>query len=144
MQFQVGEIFEGKVTGFTKFGAFVELPDRKSGMVHISEISTNYVKEISDHLKQNDIVKVKIIAIDERGRIDLSIRQTMENAPPRENNKPYVKKESEPVLETPKELSFDEMLNKFKQVSEEKKYDLKRSFEAKRGSSGKKGTTKRG
>ena len=56
MQLEVGSILEGKVTGITKFGAFVELPGNKTGMVHISEVASSYVKEISDHLSLNRCV----------------------------------------------------------------------------------------
>lgn len=60
MQVEIGEILEGKVTGITKFGAFVELPGGKTGMVHISEVSNSYVEDISQHLKEGDQVKVKV------------------------------------------------------------------------------------
>ena len=75
MQLEVGSVLEGKVTGITKFGAFVELPGGKTGMVHISEIATSYVKEISDHLSMNDTVKVKVIGVTPEGKISLSIRR---------------------------------------------------------------------
>ena len=58
MQLEVGAIVEGKVTGFTAFGAFVDLEGGKKGMVHISEVATEYVKEIKDHLKIGQTVKV--------------------------------------------------------------------------------------
>ena len=61
MQIEVGAILEGKVTSITKFGAFVELPENKTGMVHISEVSTGFVKEITDYLQENHIVKVMVI-----------------------------------------------------------------------------------
>lgn len=83
MELAVGEIVEGKVTGITKYGAFVSLPGGKSGMVHISEISYSYVNEVSDSLAVGQDVKVKIIAM-ENGRINLSIKQT-EPAPARAN-----------------------------------------------------------
>lgn len=68
MQFEVGSIVEGKVTGITKFGAFVDLGSGKSGMVHISEIASTYVKEIRDYLTENQTVNVKILSIGEDGR----------------------------------------------------------------------------
>jgi Predicted RNA binding protein (contains ribosomal protein S1 domain) len=52
MPLSVGEIVEGTVTGITNFGAFVELPDGKSGLVHISEVSHEYVEKVSDYLKK--------------------------------------------------------------------------------------------
>ena len=81
MQIEVGAILEGKVTSITKFGACVELPENKTGMVHISEVSTGFVKEITDYLQENQIVKVKVIEIDQNGRINLSIKKAMDPPP---------------------------------------------------------------
>ena len=75
MELGVGAIVDGKVTGITKFGAFVSLPEGRSGLVHISEIAYTYVNEVSDHLREGQEVKVKIIGIDQSNRINLSIRQ---------------------------------------------------------------------
>lgn len=75
MELGVGAIVDGKVTGITKFGAFVALPEGKSGLVHISEIAYSYVNEVSDHLHEGQEVKVKIIGIDQANRINLSIKQ---------------------------------------------------------------------
>ena len=75
MELGVGAIVDGKVTGITKFGAFVALPEGKSGLVHISEIAYSYVNEVSDHLHEGQEVKVKIIGIYQSNRINLSIKQ---------------------------------------------------------------------
>jgi len=77
----VGSILEGKVTGITKFGAFVSLPDNKSGLVHISEIAYSYVNDVHDHLQEGQQVKVKIIGIDDNNRINLSIKKAMDPPP---------------------------------------------------------------
>ncbi len=77
MEFGVGSIVQGKVTGITKFGAFVSLPGGKSGLVHISEIAYAYVSEVSDHLSEGQEVTVKVIGIDEAGRINLSIKKAL-------------------------------------------------------------------
>lgn len=82
MELEVGQIVEGKVTGITKFGAFVSLPNGKSGMVHISEVAHVYVNDIREHLTEGQQVKVKIIAM-ENGKINLSIKKTMD-PPPRQ------------------------------------------------------------
>ena len=74
-EIEVGAILEGKVTGITKFGAFVSLPGSKSGLVHISEIAYSYVSDVNDHLSEGQDVKVKVINIDENNRINLSIKQ---------------------------------------------------------------------
>ena len=71
MQLEVGAVLEGKVTGITKFGAFVELPGGKTGMVHISEIAPTFVKEIRDYVTENQMVKVKILNISEEGKVSL-------------------------------------------------------------------------
>jgi len=81
MEFGVGSVVEGKVTGITKFGAFVSLPEGKSGLVHISEIAYSYVNDVKDHLKEGQEVKVKVIGIDENGRINLSIKKAMDPPP---------------------------------------------------------------
>jgi len=81
MDLEVGSILEGKVTGITKFGAFVLLPGGVSGLVHISEIANAYVNDVNDFLKMGDTVKVKVIAINEAGKINLSIKQTLPPAP---------------------------------------------------------------
>ena len=81
MEFGVGSIVEGKVTGITKFGAFVSLPEGESGLVHISEMAYSYVNDVKDHLKEGQEVKVKVIGIDENGRINLSIKKAMDPPP---------------------------------------------------------------
>ena len=85
MNLEVGEILEGKVTGITKFGAFVQLPGGVSGLVHISEIANAYVNDVNEYLSMGDTVKVKVIAINEAGKINLSIKQT-QPAPERPAN----------------------------------------------------------
>lgn len=77
----MGSIVEGKVTGITKFGAFVSLPGGKSGLVHISEIAYSYVSDVKEHLKEGQEVKVKVIGIDDNGRINLSIKKAMDPPP---------------------------------------------------------------
>lgn len=81
-QLEIGQIYEGKVTGIQKFGAFVSLPGGKSGLVHISEIAYSYVNDVKDHLQEGQEVKVKVIGIDDNGRINLSIKKA-QDPPPR-------------------------------------------------------------
>jgi S1 RNA binding domain protein len=87
MEFGVGSILEGKVTGITKFGAFVALPGNKSGLVHISEIAYSYVNDINEHLSEGQTVTVKVIGIDANNRINLSIKQAAP-PPPRPERRP--------------------------------------------------------
>ena len=77
MELEIGSIYEGKVTGITKFGAFVLLPMGKSGMVHISEVANTFVDDINNFLKEGQTVTVKLIAIDPQGRINLSIKKAL-------------------------------------------------------------------
>ena len=79
MGIEVGAVLDGKVTGITKFGAFVALPENRSGLVHISEIAYSYVNDVHDHLTEGQEVKVKVIGVDANNRINLSIKQA---APP--------------------------------------------------------------
>ena len=81
MELEIGAIQEGKVTAITKFGAFVLLPGGKSGLVHISEIANAYVNDVNDYLKVGDAVKVKILSVNEAGKINLSIKQAQPSAP---------------------------------------------------------------
>lgn len=147
MSIAVGEIVEGKVTGITNFGVFVDLGEGKSGMVHISEVAQTYVSEIRDHVKENDVVKMKVLNITDDGKISLSIKRAMEpvkrpmqqrpnrpsSAPSSGGAAPWQKK-SEPV-------TFEDMLTKFKQTSDDKFSDLKKknpdSRRQKRGSTAK-------
>ena len=122
MSFEVGQVFNGKITGISKFGVFVSLPEKKTGMVHISEVSADYVKDIHEHVKEGQEVSVKIIGVDDKGRISLSMRKAQEGLP--------------------KSISFEDMMNKFKQDSDEKMSDLKKSVEAKRGGFAKRGSAK--
>ncbi|MDO5713053.1 MAG: S1 RNA-binding domain-containing protein [Tissierellia bacterium] len=114
MAVAVGDILEGVVTGITNFGAFVQLSDKESGLVHISEISHDYVEHISDHISKGDKVKVKVVSIDKDGKIGLSIRQTK----PKSNTRPadidWLKEDRQT------NLSFEDKLNKFLKVSNEK------------------------
>src|SRR5699024_1155134 len=75
MSIEVGSKLQGKVTGITHFGAFVELEKGPTGLVHISEVADNYVKDINDYLSIGDEVKVKVINVEKDGKIGLSIRK---------------------------------------------------------------------
>lgn len=123
MELTVGSIVDGKVTGIMKFGAFVSLPEGRSGLVHISEIAYTYVSEVSDFLKVGQEVKVKIIGIDENGRINLSIKKT-QDPPARPNNNRRPSGGSGSASFTPKaapqSASFEDKLKQFMQDSDSK------------------------
>lgn len=143
MQLEVGTILEGKVTGITKFGAFVELPGGKTGMVHISEVAPTFVKEIRDYVTENQMVKVKILSISPEGKVSLSMKRV--NEAPRTGRAPAPRagrpgnfewqpgRRNEPA-------NFEDMMTRFKQTSDEKMSDLKRCMEAKRGGFSKRGS----
>lgn len=143
MQLEAGSILQGKISGLAPFGAFVELEKGKSGLVHISEVSDEYVDDVSKHLKVGQEVKVKVLSIDEQGKISLSIKKASENSEKKKIKDK--KKESQKVgFKAPEEfefgsskkdkesMSFEDMLLKFKHESEEKIQDLKRNTEGKR------------
>lgn len=138
MQLEVGSIVEGVVTGLTNFGAFVSLPDNKSGMVHISEVSTEYVKDIKDHLKENQKVTVKVLSIGDDGKISLSIRKAVEQKterPKQRNNRQPNVWQGQTKQNNGGKMSFEDMMAKFKQDSEEKMSALKKSSDSRYGTS---------
>lgn len=158
MSLEVGAIVEGEVTGITNFGAFVQLPEGKVGLIHISEVSNVYVKDVHDFLKEHDKVKVKVLSVDDRGKIGLSIKQLTpppapqprpqrpqnDNCERRNNNgmrpqgdnrerrggmRPQSARSMAPV-------SFEDKLSKFLKDSDDRMLDLKRNTESKRGGRG--------
>lgn len=148
MHVEVGSVLDGKVTGIASFGAFVELPGGKTGLVHISEVSSAYVNDVKDHLKEGQKVKVKVISA-ENGKISLSVKQVAENNIAKEKKRDKrsgrkhraAQNRTDAAHRPPEEfnfgrcggdLSFDDMLQKFKQDSDEKFQDLKRSNDGKR------------
>lgn len=139
MALEPGQIVTGKVTGISPFGAFVSLGDGKTGLVHISEVALTYVKNVSDFLKENDEVKVKVVSIDQGGKISLSIKQALleerKNNPPAPQPKiPRTERVDWSKKADTQPTSFEDMISRFKQASDEKMQDLKRGLESKRGS----------
>lgn len=140
MLLEAGKIVEGRVSGITPFGAFIALGEGKTGLVHISEIAPEYVKNISDHVKENDQVKVKILSIDEKGKISLSIKQAMlAERPPQKRTPPPKRLDtvdwSKRGSANNGPMTFEDMMAKFKQDSDEKMQAIKRGMDSKRGSS---------
>jgi S1 RNA binding domain protein len=138
-EIEVGSILDGKVTGITKFGAFVALPGGRSGLVHISEIAYSYVNEVSEHLHEGQPVRVKVIGIDPAHRINLSIKQVEPppQRPPRQaaSNHPRSGtsrpgqgggKPTGYVRPAPKEpTDFEDRLKQFMQSSDSKLSELR-------------------
>ena len=119
MSLESGTVLEGVVVKITHYGAFVELPDGKSGLVHISEIADTYVKDVHDYLKEQDRVKVKVLGYNDKGKLDLSVKQALDPV--------------ERQARVRSKATFEEKLSKFMKDSEERLLDLKRNTEAKRG-----------
>ena len=144
MAIEIGSIQEGKVTGIMNFGAFVSLPGGKSGLVHISEIANSFVKDVHDHLQVGQIVRVKVLDVNEQGKINLSIKRVTEEGK-QEPEKKRVLQPTVPVtkpvtFEVPEmgavsgpsgDLSFEEKLKKFMQASDSKNADKRRNTERK-------------
>ena len=143
MAVEIGTILEGTVTGITNFGAFVDIGEETTGLVHISEVAPGYVKEVGDVLTVDDKVKVKVLKI-ENGKMSLSIKAAMPKAEAPET--PARVKESNPYnRENRSEKRFskrrdngslEDKISQFLKVSEEKLGDLKRNTEGKRGGRG--------
>ncbi|EYE87907.1 RNA-binding protein S1 [Fervidicella metallireducens AeB] len=127
MTLQVGNILEGTVVNITNFGAFVDISG-KTGLVHISEVSDTYVKDIRSHLKEQDKVKVKVISIDDNGKISLSIKQAN---PVKKSFRP-IEIDWESERRKASNLSFEDRLSKFLKESEERISDVKKNQESKR------------
>ena len=143
MQIEIGSIYEGVVTGLTKFGAFVKLEDGTTGMVHISEVSSEYVNDISERLSEGDKVKVKVLEINEKGKASLSIKKALpEPEKPKFEKKPKPQNKNsnrgwqgKPQEEQSAPMSFEDMMAKFKAQSEDKMSDIKRSTDRRGGGS---------
>ena len=158
MSIEVGNVIPGKVTGITNFGVFVDLGDRKTGLVHISEVSDSYIQDIKEVLKVGDEVKVKVMTIADNGKISLSIRRAVDK--PKEDSAdkakksftkrnqdsqdfkknrnagrtaaPYEKKSPSQAKAT----DFDSLMSSFLKDSEDRLTSLKRNTEGKRGGRG--------
>ena len=140
-QLEIGKIYNGKVKGITPYGAFVDIEGGGTGMVHISEIANTFVNDIRDHLTEGQEVRVKVIGINDAGKVSLSIKKALdsaEGAPAPQRKKPNNQK-PKPIIWEPKkvvpqsEMSFEDMMSHFKQSSEERISDLKRSTDRKNG-----------
>ena len=166
MAIEVGNIFEGRVTGVKPFGAFVALPEGRVGMVHISEVSNEYVQDIATVLHDGDTVKVQVINVAPDGKIALSIKRLLPppprpardgrgpaggpregghfggprgaGRPPREGGRGPAR-DAAPRVWQPKaparsdNLSFEDMMSRFKSQSEEKMADLDHETNNRRG-----------
>ena len=127
MTLMAGNILEGTVVNITNFGAFVELGDNKTGLVHISEVADSFVKDIREHLKEQDKVKVKVMAIDDNGKISLSIKQANIK---KKSVKPVEVEWSQEKKKAPSG-NFEDIMSRFLKDSEERQQDFKKHQEFK-------------
>ncbi|QQK78548.1 S1 RNA-binding domain-containing protein [Salicibibacter cibi] len=119
MSIETGSKYQGKVSGITHFGAFVDLPEGKTGLVHISEVADQYVKDINEFIKVGDDVTVKVLKVGDDGKIGLSIRKAQESKQGRKRE--------------PK-VSFEDKMNRFLKDSEENLATLRKQSDKKGGS----------
>jgi S1 RNA binding domain protein len=147
MSIEVGSKLQGKVTGITNFGAFVELPEGSTGLVHISEVADNYVKDINEHLKVGDVVEVKVINVEKDGKIGLSIKKAKDRperpartdrgdrGDSRGGRPRHGQGRPNDSSRAPKE-NFESKMARFLKDSEDRLSSLKRHTESKRGGRG--------
>lgn len=144
MNLEIGSFVEGRIVDIVKFGVFVKIKGEKTGLVHISQISDEFVRNISDYVTVGSDIVAKVISIDDKGRVQLS----MKDVPPEKaaQFKKSVEEKnpsssSQPISETPfyrnknappKEENFESKMKKFLRQSEDRLIDLKRSTESKR------------
>ncbi|MCI6158412.1 MAG: S1 domain-containing RNA-binding protein [Selenomonadaceae bacterium] len=144
MSIEVGSVVEGVVTGITNFGAFVELPEGKTGLVHISEVADDYVKDVHDYLQEQEKIKVKVLSVDERGKVALSIKRLQEQPENRDHSR-----SSAPHGHGPNHhdfhrggrrggynAAFEDKLSRFLKDSDARLTDLRRKTDSKRGGRG--------
>ena len=126
MGLEVGSIVEGRVTGITKYGAFVALPGGKSGLVHISEVANSFVSDVHDHVQMGQTVKVRILTVSDDGKINLSIKRAEEAPaePPRPEPRRSAPRPSAPAPQRTEadgpgaDLDFEDRLKKFLQEAD--------------------------
>lgn len=146
MALEVGSIVEGRVSGITKFGAFVALPEGRSGLIHISEIANSFVSDVNEFVQLGQTVKVRILSISDEGKINLSIKRAAEEAPRPERTNRNAAPKSAPVrhvfADAPRpqrteadgpssDQAFEERLKKFMQESDSRMADKRQYFEHK-------------
>ena len=133
---ELGSVVEGKVTRITNFGAFVELEDAQSGLIHISEVADEYVSDVSEFLTKGETVTAKVISIDQNGKIALSLKKMK---PPTQTEKNF--QPAKPNFRNGRpnrqvSAAFEDKLSKFLRDSDERLTDLKRKTDSKRGGRG--------
>src|SRR5690606_12279683 len=133
MSIEVGSKLKGNVTGITNFGAFVELPEGSTGLVHISEVADTYVKDINEFLKVGDQVDVKVMNVGKDGKIGLSIKKAKDNYKSESGNKNHRSRNNRNDRQ---QENFEQKMARFLKDSEDRLASLKRHTESRRGGRG--------
>lgn len=143
MSIEVGSKLQGKVTGITNFGAFVELPEGSTGLVHISEVADTYVKDINEFLKVGDQVEVKVMNVEKDGKIGLSIKKAQDRPErterqdrPERPSGGHRSRQGRSHDRKPPQENFEQKMARFLKDSEDRLASLKRHTESKRGGRG--------
>jgi len=131
MSIEIGTEVDGKVTGITNYGAFVDLGGGSVGLVHISQVADAYVTDIKQFLKIGDQVKVKVLGKVKDNKFDLSIKQVGKAAGPAPL--PYYPRREKGSKDKAVPGSFEDKINRFLKDSEERQLDWKRNLETKQG-----------
>jgi|UniRef100_A0A7V3RF50 predicted RNA-binding protein with RPS1 domain len=118
MSVKTGQIFEGTVTAIKNFGVFVKIDGEGEGLVHISKITSGYVKDVSEYLNIGQKVKVKVLGVGENGKMDLSIKDAGEIIKKKDSSQPKEKED--------KQTDFEQKMSKFLKESQQKSSDLKK------------------
>ncbi len=157
-QFEAGALVEGTVSGITSFGAFVRIAPRIEGLVHISEIAHEYVASVDNYVQLNQVVKVKVLGLNKKGKYDLSMKQanpapvsrpeptdaprysrpstpSTSHSSPSPSAPPYAPRGGGRFRKPEKEYlsPFEEKMSDFMKRSDEKQIDVKRNIQTKQG-----------
>jgi S1 RNA binding domain protein len=151
METDVGSIVEGVVVEVVKYGAFVKMRNGRTGLVHISQISNEFVREITDHISPGTRVMAKIVSIDDRGRVQLSLKNVPQDGLSESGGQEGAADDSRSgaarraiprYQDAREEDSFEKKLKMFMRQSEDRMVDIKRNIESKRGIKKKKNKNK--
>jgi len=138
----IGQIVEGEITHITKFGAFIRLENQEEGLIHISEISNDYVTTIEDYVKVGDKIKIKVLARNNKNKLELSIKQSGIETEPKEPKEQPKEPNDQKTIDNEKPLflhkkssnqGFEEKLTSFLKRSEERQIDIRRNLKVKQG-----------
>jgi len=150
MAVEVGAIIDGKITGIIEYGAFIDIGEGQTGMVHISEVAPTYVTSIRDHLAMGQEVRVKVLNVTAEGKVSLSIKKAEDSPeavpraeaprprPPARRGAPNVWQGQRAASQAGPQ-TFEDMMSRFKQTSEDKISTLRRGGDTRYGGASRRG-----